>query len=325
VLWFGFLFVVLVWTWSNFVLYTERFDTDDVVHRLTKALAMFGVAAAAFLVPTVREGGADDFVIAYLVVRLVLVGLYVRAWRHVAEVQSAVRIYLVGFTLGAACWAASLLVSSDARVALWVLGAAIELATPVVGWRRFGDSAVLEEHLEERCGQFTLIVLGEVVTGAVAGLTGVAWDASVWVLVIAASVIVLCIWWLTFDFVEAGVPSGPRALAYLSAHLPVYGAIAALGVGIALAFEHSHHTPLAEGTRWVLGGAVALYLTGSILVRASAQPDRTLVLVHVVAIGVVLLIAVAGSSWSGAVVMATLAAALGSVLVCKLIVRASRE
>src|SRR6476661_10149850 len=74
-LWFGFIFVVLVWTWSNFVLYTERFETDDVVHRLAKAVAMFAVAAAAFVVPTVRDGGATEFVVAYLAVRLVLIGL----------------------------------------------------------------------------------------------------------------------------------------------------------------------------------------------------------------------------------------------------------
>ena len=77
-LWFGFVFVVLVWTWSNFVLYTERFETDDVVHRLAKAVAMFAVAATALLVPTVRHGGGNDFAVAYLAVRLVLVGLYLR-------------------------------------------------------------------------------------------------------------------------------------------------------------------------------------------------------------------------------------------------------
>ena len=322
-LWFGFIFVVLVWTWSNFVLYTERFETDDVVHRLAKAVAMFAVAAIALLVPTVRESGTNDFVVAYLAVRLVLIGLYLRAWRHVPEVHGALRIYLPGFTLGAACWGASIFVTSNARVVLWVIGAGIELTTPLLGWRRFGDSAVVEEHLEERCGQFTLIVLGEVVTGAVAALTGVAWSATVWVVVIAASVMVLCVWWLTFDFVEAGVPSGTRALAF--AHLPVYGAIAALGVGIELAFEHSHQDPLAEATRWILAGAAALYLVGAILVRASAQPDPPLVLVHVVAIGIVLLVAALGSSWSAAVVVTTLAATLVAVLVCKQVVHAKRE
>ena len=90
----------------------------------------------------------------------------------------------------------------------------------------------------------------------------------------------------------------------------MYGAIAALGVGIELAFEHSHQDPLAEATRWILAGATALYLVGAILVRASAQPDPPLVLVHVVAIGVVLLVAAFGSSWSAAVVVTMLAATL---------------
>ena len=230
-----------------------------------------------------------------------------------------------GFALGAACWAASIFVTSDVHVVLWLIGALIELATPLIGWRRFGDSAVVEGHLEERSGQFTLIVLGEVVTGAVASLTGMTWNASVWAVVIAAAVIVLCVWWLTFDFVEAGVPSGTRALAYLYAHLPVYGAIAALGVGIELVCENSHRNPLPEATRWILAGAIVLYLVAAILVRASAQPDRALVLVHGVAIGVILLVATYGSSWSATVVVTTLAATLLGVLVCKQVVRARRD
>jgi low temperature requirement protein LtrA len=104
----------------------------------------------------------------------------------------------------------------------------------------------------------------------------------------------------------------------------VYGAIAALSVAIELAFEHSHQTPVADATRWCLAGAVALYLTGSILVRASAQPDRTLLLVHVVAIAVVLLVAVSASSWPGSAVMTSLAVILLAVLVSKQVVRAKR-
>jgi hypothetical protein len=75
----------------------------------------------------------------------------------------------------------------------------------------------------------------------------------------------------------------------------------------------------------ILAGAAALYLVGAILVRASAQPDRALVFVHVVALGVVLLVAASGSSWSAAVVVTMLAATLVAVLFCKQVVYAKRE
>ena len=100
-----FVFVAATWTWSNFVMYTERFDTDDVPHRLTKAAAMVAVAALAYAAPGVRGHTAVEFAFAYFAVRAVLIGLYERAWRHVVEVRSAVAVYLVGFSLGAVLWA----------------------------------------------------------------------------------------------------------------------------------------------------------------------------------------------------------------------------
>jgi low temperature requirement protein LtrA len=97
--WFAFLFVALTWSWSNFVMYTERFDTDDVPHRLTKAAAMVAVASLAYTAPDVRGDRAVEFALAYCAMRAVLIGLYVRAWRHVVEVRSAIAVYLVGFSL----------------------------------------------------------------------------------------------------------------------------------------------------------------------------------------------------------------------------------
>src|SRR4051812_32396045 len=99
--WFAFLFVAVTWSWTNFVMYTERFDTDDVPHRLTKAAAMVAVAGVAYTAPHARGESAVEFAVAYCAMRVVLIALYVRAWRHVVEVHSAIAVYLVGFSLGA--------------------------------------------------------------------------------------------------------------------------------------------------------------------------------------------------------------------------------
>lgn len=39
--------LLVVWTWMNYVFYTQRFDTDDIVHRLMKTAAMVTIAAVA--------------------------------------------------------------------------------------------------------------------------------------------------------------------------------------------------------------------------------------------------------------------------------------
>ncbi|HVM04291.1 MAG TPA: low temperature requirement protein A, partial [Acidimicrobiales bacterium] len=96
--------------------------------------------------------------------------------------------------------------------------------------------------------------------------------ASLWAAVVAAALLVLCLWWLTFDFVEEGAPGGTRGLAYVYSHLPVYGGIAALGVGMQLVVESTADAPLAGPARWVLCGAGAGYLLGVAGIRASADP-----------------------------------------------------
>lgn len=317
VLWFLGVFILVTWSWGNFVMYTERFDTDDVVHRLGKASAMFAVAAVAFAAPEARGPGAVEFALAYLSLRLVLMGLYLRAWRHVPEVRGATSVYLAGFGLSAACWAVSLAVPADNRPVLWIVGGAVELLTPLVGWPRFGEVAQDEEHLEERSGQFTLIVLGEAVAATVEALTDTRWDGRVWIAVIAAALIVFCLWWLTFDFVEVGVPSDLRALAYVYAHLPVYVAIAALGVGMELVLHHVAEPHLFAQARWILCGAGALYLLGVAAIRASADPRAHLLSLHPLAATALLAVAVAGGALSGAAVLYVIAAVLGAELLYK--------
>lgn len=315
--WFAFVFVAVTWSWTNYVMYTERFDTDDVVHRLTKAAAMVAVAAVAYTAPDARGDRAVEFVMAYVAMRAVLISLYVRAWRHVPEVRDALAVYIGGFSLGATCWLVSLLAPEDVRPALWVAGVVIEILTPLVGWHRLGDAAAAEEHLQERSGQFTLIVLGEVVVRNVDGLHDVNWDGRAWSAVLAVALIVVCVWWLTFDFVDSTVPPGLRAFAYLSAHIPAYTAIAALGVGVELAFHHLDEGALVEHGRWILCGAAALYLFGVTCIRATVDRRLHLLAVHPFAAALLLGVAAVGDSLSALAVLSVVAGVLGAELLFK--------
>ena len=310
------MFLSLAWSWSNFVMYTERFDTDDVPHRLTKAVAMLAVAGLAYTAPDARGDGAVQFALAYVAMRVVLIGLYLRAWRHVPEVRSAISVYLVGFSLGAACWAASVFVQGDRRIVLWVTGVLVEVVTPLVGWPRLGDAAAATEHLEERAGQFTLIVLGEAVIRAVDGLDGVHWSARVSLTALLAAVVIGCLWWLTFDFVVT-VPAGLRALAALSAHIPTYTAIAALGVAFELAFHHAEEAALFRQGRWILCGAVAVYLVGVTCIAIAAGGGLRTLAVHPLTAVILLGVGALGTSFSAPVVAAIVAAALVAELLYK--------
>ncbi len=48
----------------DYVFYTQRFDTDDIVHRLMKTAAMVAIAAVAVNAPAARVTGAAPVVLS---------------------------------------------------------------------------------------------------------------------------------------------------------------------------------------------------------------------------------------------------------------------
>ena len=80
---FAALFAPIWWAWVGFSLYADRFDTDDLVHRLLMMCGMFAVATLAVNVPEAFTGGSTAFAASYLAVRALVIVLNARAWLHV--------------------------------------------------------------------------------------------------------------------------------------------------------------------------------------------------------------------------------------------------
>src|SRR3954464_3390834 len=107
---FAALFTLVWWSWVSSTLYANRFDHDDVVHRLYKLgsmAAVIGLAASATEATGERFG---VFVGCQLLLRATLMLQYGRAYRHVAAARPIARLYLVGAGLGALLWGISLVV-----------------------------------------------------------------------------------------------------------------------------------------------------------------------------------------------------------------------
>ncbi|MBA2359078.1 MAG: low temperature requirement protein A, partial [Actinobacteria bacterium] len=168
---FAGLFAPIWWAWVGFTFYADRFDTDDVVHRLLVLAGMFGMATLAVQVPGAAGETARAFTVAYLVVRGLVIVLNARAWRHVPPARPMLTAFISGFTLGWLLWASSLLVGGPARYWLWAAGTAIEIGTPLVSRRVIQAAPIHASHIPERMGLFIIIVLGESVLAVVVGVS----------------------------------------------------------------------------------------------------------------------------------------------------------
>jgi len=266
---FGMVFFAIWWAWMNFTWFASGYDTDDVPYRLLTLAQMAGVLVLAAGVPTAFESG--DFTaitIGYAIMRMALVSQWVRvAVSSPAHRRSALRS-AIGFTLVQVGWLVRLLLPEQGALVSFVALAALELCVPLYTARK-GEPSWHPHHIAERYGLFTIILLGEGVLAAVAGmqesLAERGFSAPLALVSLAALVLVFALWWLSYLHPSGELLEARRGLSYRwgYAHYLVFAALAALGAGLesAVAATAGH----LEETELVLGAAVAVPVAGYLI------------------------------------------------------------
>jgi len=266
------LFVVTWWSWVTTTLYANRFDTNDVVYRVLKLAATFAIAVMAAAATTAVGGdGTVAFGVGYIATRVILAGLYLRAWRHITEVRVTINLYFAATATSAIIWTVSLFTPSPVTYILWAVGIAIEAMAPFAATRWGPDVPLHLEHLPERFGLFVILVLGESISAIVLGMHETHWAWSSSLVAALGFTIAAAVWWMYFDIGGAeakteiqdddrAVGSG-RADGYIYGHLPLTLGAALLGVGIEQYVLHPVGELTAAG-RWVLCGGLALFIAG---------------------------------------------------------------
>ena len=95
------------WAWVGFVLYTDRFGTDDLSDRL---MTLVQIGAALVIAAAATQATADRapaFAIAYGAFRLILAARYAIAAHYVREARRECSRQSIGFALAAIIWIAS--------------------------------------------------------------------------------------------------------------------------------------------------------------------------------------------------------------------------
>jgi low temperature requirement protein LtrA len=316
------LFVAISWAWTGFAAYANRFDTDDLIYRLIKAAAAMATAGIAIEIPRVMagEGGTVAFAVGYAVIRLLLVGLYVRARIHIrGEGRRLIDTYLLTFGFTAALWLVSIALPPPYRFILWGVAIGLDLCVPPFAWRTLGTSPIVVSHVTERFGQFFIVVLGQSVAAVVAAVAGFQFTAEAWILAAACFVTALCLWWIYFDLADTSVVGrGVLGLVFLYGHFPLFPGIAAFGAGTTLAITHADQGGLGAGARWALAGGLAAFVMALAIIHLGAEwtsmQDRTF-LARLVLVGLLVALAAFGGGLSPLVfVLLVTAGILGQLL-----------
>jgi low temperature requirement protein LtrA len=267
------LFVAVWWAWIGYTVYADRFDTDDLLHRVLVLAGMLAVIAMALSIHDALHGGSAQFAVAFVAVRGIVLVLNARARRHAAPARPLLNLFLTAFSIGASLWLLSVFVPEPARYVLWGLALLIELSAPWVGRRQIVKAPVHASHLIERFGLFTLIVLGESVISVAQGAAKAEdWTAGTLAAAVGGFLAVVCLWWLYFDRLDDGaVRSVLRGLIWNYAHLPLLAGLVSVAVGTEYAVREAAEGQLERSTTVALGGGAALYLLATVLIGLAVR------------------------------------------------------
>ncbi|MGV0745896.1 low temperature requirement protein A [Mycolicibacterium sp. XJ870] len=326
---FGFAAFAIWWAWMNFSWFASAYDTDDWVYRVMTMLQMVGVIILALGLPqmftSVEHGGHVDnavLVAGYVVMRIALVGQWLRAARQDPEHRAACLTYAGAVVVAQIGWIIQIFVHTS--VLVFVLTAAVlialELSGPLLAERRMGGTPWHSHHIVERYGLLAIIALGEGVVGTVASLTAAVgedgWSRDAILLVVAGTGLTFGMWWMYFLVPAAELLHAHRRLSfrYGYLHVVVFGAIVATGAGLHVAAYYIEDHSKLDSVATVLAVAipVATYIVGMYVIYS--------VLVGEIDIVHTVLLVLAGIPLVGAVV---LAAAGTSMPLCLLVVTAA--
>jgi low temperature requirement protein LtrA len=258
----------LVWiAWLNGTLYYDLHGRGDgrtrtFVFVQMGLLALLGVFASG---ATGEDGPA--FAAVYTAYLLVLTWLWYTVQRQdEGQFLVSTRRYLSGMVVSVVVIGASAFLDDDSRLIVWGLFVAgwflgtVALQAGTGGTARLGYD--IADSLVERYGLFTIIVLGEVVVGVVAGMSDADRTPIVLITGMLGLAIGIAYWWTFFDFVGGRrVTMSSRAhTSWMLGHFPIALGIAATGAAMVSLVDHAEESSTPAPTAWLLTGTVALAL-----------------------------------------------------------------
>jgi low temperature requirement protein LtrA len=280
---YAFLFLLIWWAWNGHANFSTRFDADDVVQRLLTLTQIFVVAVMAVNAKeTLDSRSSAGFAAAYAGLRLLLVGQYLRARRRIASPGLATA-YAAGFGAAAVIWLLSASVPPPLRFWFWAVALAVDLGTPVLTARLIVRLPPHAEHLPERFGLFTIILLGESMVAIMKGMESQeGWSAGAALSAFLGMAVTFLVWWWYFDGAGAAAERSVRSrnqarnlMIWNFAHFPMYLGIVITGVGIEHIIKIAPDGHLHAAEAWILAGAVALLMGALVTVEAMSDKPRS--------------------------------------------------
>lgn len=265
----------LWWAWTGYAWLTNSIDPNATLARIVVFTATAAMLVASLAVPDAFGDDALVFSLAYLVFRVLQVGLFLVGTRAHPEVQRAFLRIAPALTLAPLALIGASFADGWLQIAIWATALTIDFGAPLVADNEGYD--VSPGHFAERHGLIIIIALGESIVSVGAGAPAGAIDTAVIAAAVCGVMISAFLWWVYFDVVaivaerrlHAATGSERASLArdsYSYLHLPMVAGIVLVALGVKKSLGYLGE-PLDVIPAIALGGGLALYLVAHILFR----------------------------------------------------------
>ena len=266
----------LWWAWVGYAWLTSVVDAEEGAARLVIFVATAAMLVAALCVPDAFGNQGLTFAIAYGVVRVAHIWLFVLASDGQEDLRNSVTGLAVSTAIGVTLLAVASFLDGWEQGAMWIVAIMLDAGGPFLfgaaGWR------LVPNHFAERHGLIVIIALGEslvaIGVGAEFGLSGLVIVAAVLGTFLAAAM-----WWTYFDVLA---PAASLALqqepvgraqnemardSYSYLHFLLVVGIAGAAVGMKAVLGHVD-APLSTVSAVALLGGTTTYLLGTVAFKA---------------------------------------------------------
>jgi low temperature requirement protein LtrA len=270
------LFIPIWWSWTGSTVYNNRFQSNDILHRLLVFGQIFFVAAMAINVNDGLGASFPAFALSYGVVRALLAVMYIRAGQFIPAARPLTRIASIGFGIGAGLWIVAAFLPEPIRYIVAVIAFGVDLYAGLSPQSRAAQRALppSANHLPERYSLFTIIVFGELFLKVIRDLSGEAAPVQSWLIGALMMGISAALWWLYFDNIaESKVKWAKSAYAWVYGHLPLHIGITAFGVAVPKIIHG--YDDLKADYRLLLCAALALTLLLIAILERTVQSERS--------------------------------------------------
>jgi low temperature requirement protein LtrA len=270
-------FALVWWAWSAYAWLTDAVDVENTPTRLFLFAAMLAAFFMALAVPDAFTDEAAWFGIAYFVVRVLHIALYLWGVRHDPRQFAALVRLAPWFLVAPSVALIGAFTEDPVRTTLWVASLVIDVVGTLFAARSASGWQIAASHFAERFGLVIIIALGESIVAIGLAADSLAENTEFAVAVAVSFAGAAVAWWAYFDFVQLAAERalhrahedvrGPLARdVYTYFHYPIVLGIIFLAVASKKTLA-APSEPLSDGGRAALGLGMGLFVLGFVLIR----------------------------------------------------------